>query len=74
MKGGWLEKTPPATATIAAMDELDKRELRQEIKHWWQAVADHLDNVVCPFFPHFQSLYLKPPPRRRSSPTKKSLL
>lgn len=57
-KSGWLEKTPPATASITAMDELDKRELRQEIKHWWQAVGDHLDKVVCLFFLNFQSLYL----------------
>ena len=53
-----MEKTPPATATITAIDEFDKRELRQEIKHWWQAVADHLDKVVRLFFLKFQSLYL----------------
>jgi 1-phosphatidylinositol-3-phosphate 5-kinase len=50
MRGGWIEKSPPGTASIVAMDESDKRELRLEIKHWWQAVAEHLDKVVCPFF------------------------
>jgi 1-phosphatidylinositol-3-phosphate 5-kinase len=57
-KSGWVEKSPPATASIIAMDELDKRELRQEIKHWWQAVADHLDKVVCLLPKNSQSLYL----------------
>ncbi|KAI0299986.1 hypothetical protein B0F90DRAFT_1810525 [Multifurca ochricompacta] len=34
-----------------AVDDTDteKKELRQEIKHWWQAVAEHLDKVEAEF-------------------------
>jgi len=39
------------------MDEADKKELRQEIRDWWQAIAEHLDKVVRPSF-HFHTLYL----------------
>jgi hypothetical protein len=63
MRGGWIEKSSPGMASIVAMDESDKRELRQEIKYWWQAVAEHLDKVVCPFFfsPFPISVYLNIP-------------
>ena len=53
----WLEKTPPATASDTTMDEADKKELRQEIRDWWQAVAEHLDKVVSAFS-HTRPLYL----------------
>ena len=45
-KGGWVEKPPQATP---AADDTDKKELRQEIKHWWQAISEHLDKMVCFF-------------------------
>lgn len=45
----WVEKPPPAMTSNNMIDDTDKKELRQEIKHWWQAVAEHLDKVVCPF-------------------------
>ncbi|KAH9172446.1 hypothetical protein EDB89DRAFT_2069734 [Lactarius sanguifluus] len=35
-KGGWVEKSPQATAPNPAPDDPDKKELRQEIKYWWQ--------------------------------------
>ena len=47
-KIGWVEKAPPATASNTTTDDADKKELRQEIKQWWQAVAEHLDKVVSP--------------------------
>jgi len=53
----WPEKTPPATASDTTMDEADKKELRQEIRDWWQAVAEHLDKVVSAFS-HTRPLYL----------------
>ena len=51
-KGGWVEKEklPQATSKNQAADDLDKKELKQEIKRWWQAVAEHLDKVVCFLF------------------------
>ncbi|KAH8985256.1 hypothetical protein EDB86DRAFT_3105782 [Lactarius hatsudake] len=48
-KGGWVEKSPQATAPNPAPDDPDKKELRQEIKYWWQAVAEHLDKVEAEF-------------------------
>ncbi|KAH9172442.1 hypothetical protein EDB89DRAFT_2095957 [Lactarius sanguifluus] len=48
-KGGWVEKNPQATAPNPAPDDPDKKELRQEIKYWWQAVAEHLDKVEAEF-------------------------
>ncbi|KAH9028723.1 hypothetical protein EDB84DRAFT_1563020 [Lactarius hengduanensis] len=48
-KGGWVEKNPQATAPNPAPDDPDKKELRQEIKYWWQAVAEHLDKVEVEF-------------------------
>jgi 1-phosphatidylinositol-3-phosphate 5-kinase len=48
-KGGWMEKPPPTTASNTMVDDADKKELRQEIKYWWQAVAEHLDKVVSLF-------------------------
>jgi 1-phosphatidylinositol-3-phosphate 5-kinase len=46
MRDGWVEKTPPAMTSNTMIDDTDKKELRQEIKHWWQAIAEHLDKVV----------------------------
>jgi hypothetical protein len=43
------ESTPPAMTSNTIIDDTDKKELRQEIKRWWQAVAEHLDKVVSPF-------------------------
>ncbi|KAF8264840.1 hypothetical protein EI94DRAFT_1779477 [Lactarius quietus] len=48
-KGGWVDKPPQVTAPNPAVDDLDKKELRQEVKHWWQAIADHLDKVEAEF-------------------------
>ncbi|KAI9439217.1 hypothetical protein H4582DRAFT_2119766 [Lactarius indigo] len=48
-KGGWVERSPQATAPNPAADDADKKELRQEIKYWWQAVAEHLDKVEAEF-------------------------
>jgi hypothetical protein len=45
-KGGWVEKTPPPATSNPLVDDTEKKELRQEIKYWWQAVAEHLDKVV----------------------------
>jgi hypothetical protein len=50
MRNGWVEKTPPAVACNTIIEDVDKKELRQEIKHWWQAVAEHLDKVVSRLF------------------------
>jgi len=58
-KNGWSEKTLPVTSPNTTMDEADKKELRQEIRDWWQAIAEHLDKVVRPSF-HFHTLYLNP--------------
>ena len=57
-KGGWVEKEklPQATSKNQAADDLDKKELKQEIKRWWQAVAEHLDKVVCFFSSPFPSV------------------
>ena len=46
-KGGGVEKTSQAAAPNSGFDDTDKKELRQEIKCWWQAIAEHLDKVVC---------------------------
>jgi hypothetical protein len=48
-RDGRVEKSPPAMASNTMNDDTDKKELRQEIKNWWQAVAEHLDEVVGPF-------------------------
>jgi 1-phosphatidylinositol-3-phosphate 5-kinase len=48
-RDGRVERTPAAVASNTMIDDTDKKELRQEIKHWWQAVAEHLDKVVSPF-------------------------
>jgi 1-phosphatidylinositol-3-phosphate 5-kinase len=49
-KGGWVVEKPSSAATWSSMvDDVDKKELRQEIKYWWQAVAEHLDKLVCHF-------------------------
>lgn len=49
-RDGWVEKMPLAMACNSMIDDTDKKELRQEIKHWWQAVAEHLDKVVSLLF------------------------
>ncbi len=46
MRDGWVEKMPPAMTSNTIIDDTDKKELRQEIKQWWQVVAEHLDKVV----------------------------
>jgi hypothetical protein len=56
----WVEKTPPAMISNSIFDDTDKKELRQEIKRWWQALAEHLDKVVSPF-PSSYSPDLNPP-------------
>lgn len=48
--------TPPKGGKMAeeaekAADEA-KKGLRKEIKEWWQAVAEHLDKLVRPFYPN----------------------
>jgi 1-phosphatidylinositol-3-phosphate 5-kinase len=50
MRDEWVEKMPLAMACNTIIEDVDKKELRQEIKHWWQAVAEHLDKVVSRFF------------------------
>jgi hypothetical protein len=50
-KGGSAEKPTQAASTIQAAGDLDKKELRQEVKRWWHAIAEHLDNVVSFFSP-----------------------
>ena len=42
-RDGWVEKALPAMTSNTIVDDMDKKELRQEIKRWWQAVAEHLD-------------------------------
>jgi hypothetical protein len=44
-KFGWAEKPPPATTESSALvdDAQTKKELRPEIKYWWQAQAERLD-------------------------------
>lgn len=46
MRDGWVEKMPLMMACNTIIEDVDKKELRQEIKHWWQAIAEHLDKVV----------------------------
>src|SRR5712672_3104979 len=75
-KGGWVEKAPPVAVSNTAIDDTDKKELRQEIKYWWQAVAEHLDKVVS-LFSHFYSWYLNlfaggPVCQRRNPSSKES--
>ena len=60
MRDGWVEKAPPAMTSNTIIDDTDKKELRQEIKRWWQGVAEHLDKVVSSF-PSSYSLGLNPP-------------
>ena len=38
------------TTPDTTVDEADKKELRQEIRNWWHAIAEHLDKVVRPSF------------------------
>jgi hypothetical protein len=45
----WVEKMPLLMACNTMIDDVDKKELRQEIKRWRQTVAGHLDKVVGPF-------------------------
>lgn len=49
MRDEWVEKMLPSMTSNTIIDDTDKKELRQEIKRWWQAVAEHLDKVVSPF-------------------------
>ena len=64
-----MEKMPLAMACNSMIDDTDKKELRQEIKHWWQAVAEHLDKVVGLLF-LFLVVVFESPGRRQSLATK----
>ncbi|KAI9453676.1 hypothetical protein F5148DRAFT_459148 [Russula earlei] len=67
-KGGWMEKTPLATVSNTPIDDATlKTELRQEIKHWWQAVAEHLDKVEAVFADSEGPHYPKTLPRLPSA-------
>jgi 1-phosphatidylinositol-3-phosphate 5-kinase len=58
-KGGWVvEKPLPAATSNSMVDDADKKELRQEIKYWWQALAEHLDKLVGHFRIRIISVYL----------------
>lgn len=67
-RDGWVEKMPLAMACNSMINDTDKKELRQEIKHWWQAVADHLDKVVSLLF-LFLVVVFESPGRRQSLAT-----
>ncbi|KAI0260351.1 hypothetical protein BC834DRAFT_973492 [Gloeopeniophorella convolvens] len=48
-RGGWVDKAPPSPTGAVDDADTEKKELRQEIKHWWQAIAEHLDKVEAEF-------------------------
>ncbi|KAI0065116.1 hypothetical protein BV25DRAFT_1799271 [Artomyces pyxidatus] len=71
-RGSWLEKTSSEKSRSPVEgngtdNDVEKKELRREIRSWWQAIADHLDKLEMQFVDEEGSSYLKSLPRLPST-------